>query len=219
MKTGPASRLARGRTWASSPTLKDDTTFHQLAPYIGRMKTSMARSLLGEWTSTDDVVVDPFCGCGVVALEAASIKREVVVGDTLIHAPGFEDRTMGFIDDLRAVDGARALLLRYHPENASNRLEEVRQKLNAIGIPVGSEDVLEYDRFDPGDFSDLLCRALERIGTRRVFVDISSMSKLAILLILDVCGSLRLDTKVLYCEAKSYGPSRGEFIKARDDER
>jgi adenine-specific DNA methylase len=45
------------------------------------MKTSMARSLVLRWTRPGDLVVDPFCGCGVVALEAAAHGRHVVVGD------------------------------------------------------------------------------------------------------------------------------------------
>jgi DNA methylase len=69
------------RAWSAKSTVKSDWTFHQLAPYIGRMKTSMARSLVQRWTAPGDLVVDPFCGCGVVALEAAASNREVVVGD------------------------------------------------------------------------------------------------------------------------------------------
>ena len=45
------------------------------------MKTSMARSLIKTWTRQGDLVVDPFCGCGSVALEAAANGRRVVAGD------------------------------------------------------------------------------------------------------------------------------------------
>jgi hypothetical protein len=45
------------------------------------MKTSMARSLVLRWTRPDDLVVDPFCGSGVVALEASAHRRRVIVGD------------------------------------------------------------------------------------------------------------------------------------------
>jgi Putative RNA methylase family UPF0020 len=76
----PATQLAK-RIWSSASTTKADWTFHQVAPYIGRMKTSMARSLVLHWTRTQDLVVDPFCGCGVVALEAAAHGRRVMVGD------------------------------------------------------------------------------------------------------------------------------------------
>lgn len=46
----------------------------------------MARSLLLGRTRPGDLVVDPFCGCGVVALEAAAYGRRVVGGDWSSYA-------------------------------------------------------------------------------------------------------------------------------------
>lgn len=74
-------RLRRKPSWSSESTVATDLTLHQLAPYIGRMKTSMARSLVLERTRVGDLIVDPFCGCGVVALEAAANGRRIVAGD------------------------------------------------------------------------------------------------------------------------------------------
>ena len=67
--------------WSSKSTVATDYTLQQLAPYIGRMKTSMARSLVFNHTNDGDLLVDPFCGSGVVALEAAAAGRRVVAGD------------------------------------------------------------------------------------------------------------------------------------------
>lgn len=67
--------------WSSASTVASDFTLHQIAPYIGRMKTSMARSLIYSWTQPGDLIVDPFCGSGVVALEAAASGRKIVAGD------------------------------------------------------------------------------------------------------------------------------------------
>lgn len=67
--------------WSNELTVARDCTFHQIAPYIGRMKTSMARSLLQNHTRRGDLVVDPFCGCGVVGLEAAANGRRVIASD------------------------------------------------------------------------------------------------------------------------------------------
>jgi len=67
--------------WSSESTAANDWTFHQIAPYIGRMKTSMARSLVQNRSRRGDLIVDPFCGCGVVALEAAANGRRVIAGD------------------------------------------------------------------------------------------------------------------------------------------
>lgn len=67
--------------WSAECTVATDWTLHQIAPYIGRMKTSMARALVLDRTRPGDLVVDPFCGCGVVALEAAANGRRVAAGD------------------------------------------------------------------------------------------------------------------------------------------
>ena len=67
--------------WSSDSTVPTDLTLQQLAPYIGRMKTAIAQALITGWSREGDLVVDPFCGSGVLALEAAARGRRVTVGD------------------------------------------------------------------------------------------------------------------------------------------
>jgi hypothetical protein len=73
--------MAAKRNWSRNLTTASDCTLHQLAPYIGRMKTSMARSLVRTWTRRGDLVVDPFCGAGVIPLESVLLDRRVFAGD------------------------------------------------------------------------------------------------------------------------------------------
>jgi hypothetical protein len=74
--------VARRRLpWSRQVTTGTDYSLHQMAPYIGRMKTSMARALIKRRTRAGDLVIDPFCGSGVVALEAVALNRRVLVGD------------------------------------------------------------------------------------------------------------------------------------------
>jgi hypothetical protein len=136
--------------------------------------------------------------------------------DTFIHAPGFEDRTMAFADGFSSESRARAILLDYRPFNPKNRLSDVRSKLADVGVSVADEDLIKYDRFRPDDFEVELQTRLTAQGTRRAVVDISTMSKLAIMLVLQVCKGLNLDTKILYSEASSYGPTQDEFEQARE---
>ena len=67
--------------WSADAAAGTSYTIHQIAPYIGRMKASMARHLIDRWTTTGESVVDPFCGCGTVAVEAAAQGRLVFAGD------------------------------------------------------------------------------------------------------------------------------------------
>ena len=84
MNTGAArtDRRHEARPWSSSCTTGEDCTFQQLAPYIGRMKTSIARSLIARFTRPGQVLFDPFAGSGVIPFEAAMLGRSVVACDT-----------------------------------------------------------------------------------------------------------------------------------------
>ena len=68
--------------WSPAATTSTDCTFQQLAPYIGRIKTTIARHLIEEYTRPRDFVVDPFCGSGVIPLEAALKGCSVLGSDT-----------------------------------------------------------------------------------------------------------------------------------------
>lgn len=69
-----------GSAWQSESTL------HQLAPYIGKTKSSMAAALVEEYTTKASVVYDPFSGCGTFALEAWRAGRAVIANDVSPYA-------------------------------------------------------------------------------------------------------------------------------------
>ena len=78
----------RGRllhNWRGS-ALKSESTLHQLSPYIGKIKSSMAASLVTQFTREGDCVYDPFSGSGTVALEAWRTNRRVIANDLSPYA-------------------------------------------------------------------------------------------------------------------------------------
>jgi hypothetical protein len=135
--------------------------------------------------------------------------------DVVVHAPGFEDRTMAVVNSILPTPGAGAVLLDYRPFKTENRLVDVRAALGARGLLVSESDIFTYDRFDPKDFKERLEQHFVACETRRVVLDISTMSKLAILLTLSACSELNLEVIILYAEAKVYGPSQAEFEEAK----
>ena len=137
-------------------------------------------------------------------------------GDVLIHAPGFEDRTLAICDVLTPRESATAILLDYQPFNSNNRLGEVRDGLAKIGLLTENQKLLTYNRFEPDDFEAKLEDRIKSQCTGRVVLDISTMSKLAIMLILLVLRKLAVPVSVLYSEAKFYGPNESEFNDARE---
>jgi hypothetical protein len=153
-------------------------------------------------------LLPPLESCERLPLEA---------GDVVIHAPGFEDRTMAVADAVLPSPGASAILLDYLPFNAKNRLSDVRQALITGGVEIVDDDILKYHRFEPGDFETRLRMRLVARGARHAVVDISTMSKLEMILVLNVCHALGLCVRILYSEAVEYGPSEEEFKSARQN--
>lgn len=63
-----------------------ESSLHQLAPYVGKLKSGMVRVLLETFTSPGDLVLDPFCGSGVVALESVLTGRPTIANDLSPYA-------------------------------------------------------------------------------------------------------------------------------------
>ena len=136
-------------------------------------------------------------------------------GEILIHAPGFEDRTLAVLNDFDSGNGTQAILLDYRPYNPNHKLAQVRDGLREKGFCVPDQNIVKYDRFKPADFEDRLCSRLRCAEVRTAVVDVSTMSKLEIMLVLHVCKEMNLNVHLLYSEAKSYGPSKEQFEKAK----
>jgi hypothetical protein len=73
------------RDWQTSSVVSE-STLHQLAPYIGKLKTTVASSLPEAYSRKTDTIIDPFRGSGVVPLEALLRKRSVVANDVTPYA-------------------------------------------------------------------------------------------------------------------------------------
>src|SRR5689334_6083804 len=72
-------------TWRQSAT-STECALHQLAPYIGKLKSTIARDLVSSFSRPGDLVIDPFCGSGTVPLEALLLGRRVLASDISSYA-------------------------------------------------------------------------------------------------------------------------------------
>lgn len=72
-------------SWSGS-ALRQESTLHQLSPYLGKMKSSMANSLVSTVTRKGDCIYDPFCGSGTVALESWISGRNIIANDLSPYA-------------------------------------------------------------------------------------------------------------------------------------
>ena len=71
--------------WRQSCT-HTESTLHQLSPYIGKLKSSIAKDLISTYTRQGDVIADVFCGSGTVPLEAAKTGRRTFAADASPYA-------------------------------------------------------------------------------------------------------------------------------------
>lgn len=73
------------RAWRATH-YSQESSLHQIAPYVGKMKPSMARRLVEIYSRPGKHVLDPFCGSGTIPLEAAVLGRRVTALDVSPYA-------------------------------------------------------------------------------------------------------------------------------------
>jgi SAM-dependent methyltransferase len=73
------------RLWHGSFNSRE-STLQQLSPYVGKMKSGMAKVLIKLYSRPGDTVLDPFSGSGVVPLEAALAGRRAWANDLSPYA-------------------------------------------------------------------------------------------------------------------------------------
>lgn len=105
---GPATQLD-ARLWHGSFNSRE-STLQQLSPYVGKMKSGMAKVLIDLYSKPGDTVLDPFSGSGVVPLEAVLSGRRAWANDLSRYAyvltrgklesPGSESTAIQRVKDL-----------------------------------------------------------------------------------------------------------------------
>ena len=73
------------RLWHGSFNTRE-SSFHQLSPYVGKLKSGMVRVLIRLYSKPGDRILDPFSGSGVVPLEAALAGRGALANDLSPYA-------------------------------------------------------------------------------------------------------------------------------------
>lgn len=104
-----------------------ENTFHQLSPYLGKLKSNIVRKLILNYTKPFDTILDPFSGSGTVALESLILNRHVIANDinpyavTLTKAKMYPPHSLG-----EALEKAEYYL---------NRSKKEMSKISLLEIP------------------------------------------------------------------------------------
>jgi len=133
---------------------------------------------------------------------------------TYIGAVGFEDRTLAVLNESLKL-GKRfdqIIAIKYKPFDSRNKKEEFQKRLDEQNIPDENVKWVTYNRYEPEEF-------LENFGVIKktivlasnVIVDISAMSKLLILVLLQGFRDLDVNLTMIYAEADVYHPAPEKF--------
>jgi putative RNA methylase family UPF0020 len=107
------------KTWTLS-ALGTESTLHQLSPYIGKLKSRIASGLISRYTAKGDTIFDPFCGSGVVPVEALIAGRHAVANDLSGYAAVLTKGKMFMPPSERqAVEAAKTAIARCNFGSAS----------------------------------------------------------------------------------------------------
>lgn len=118
-----------------------ESTLHQLSPFLGKMKSTMAKELVESYSKPTDVVLDPFSGSGTVPLEAAISQRgsigidrnpySVLLTKAKLNPPvseeGAKQRASDYLNEIEPIDD-------YPPDGTPSWVREFFHPRTLAGI-------------------------------------------------------------------------------------
>ncbi len=136
------------------PSTHTEIRLHQLAPYIGKLKSTIARDLIDRFTSPGDLVLDTFCGSGTIPLECVLRGRRAVAFDANPYAVTLTraklEAPASVADAMAALDARLAAA----SKRPATRMAEVPGWVRKFFHPSTLDNVIKFtneciDRDDP----------------------------------------------------------------------
>jgi hypothetical protein len=142
-----------------------------------------------------------------------------VQGRAFIGACGFEQRSTGWILSQIGVSNVinKAMIIHYKPSKGRGRCSELNKGLSSLGVSYTTN--LIYNSVFPHCIEDDVEKKLDKIldGLTEVVIDISAMTKLLIMVLLDKLKNFDGVVRIVYTEAKEYAPTQKEYENRKDD--
>lgn len=135
----------------------------------------------------------------------------------LVIAEGFEPRSLSWINSQsNAKLYSHAIVCKYYPSER-DRFDEMMQEV--IKRTNNTPQVIEYNRFEPTVFEQEFAKQMSILLTEEyeVVVDISAMSKMLIMIIINLLRNSNNDLRVIYTEPKTWKPSEEEYLTTIED--
>ena len=141
-----------------------------------------------------------------------------------IGSYGFEPRTLGWLDFQKEQGEILndAFMIRYLHSKGSkgkggNRIRDIRKALANIGVPNPID--ITYDLLSPHNIENKLSKKLMQnfAEVEEIVIDISSMTKLLILVSLCMLTKFEGTLRIVYSESEHYAPSEEEYNNSKKD--
>jgi len=131
----------------------------------------------------------------------------------LILAEGFEARALSWINsEYNTLIFNRTFICKYlfHKQTRFNEVYNATKKHSTI-----KPEILEYDRFNPTVFENKILELINQCNDyEEIFIDISVMSKMLIMIILNSLKYFKGNLIIIYSEPETWGPSENMCIEA-----
>jgi len=131
-----------------------------------------------------------------------------------IGAVGFEDRALAVLNESLQLKKRfdKVIAIEYRPLDNRNKKKEFQRKIDKFNISNITVKWVIYDRYKPEEFLkslDIIKKTI--VSTSNLIVDISAMSKLLIMVLLQGLRDLDVNLSVVYVEADVYHPMFENF--------
>ncbi len=132
--------------WAASCT-HQECSLHQLSPYIGKLKSTIAQDLILKYSKPGELVVDAFCGSGTVPLEAARLGRRVFASDTSRYAVTLTKGKLKAPNTANAALASLDSVLKHRKSLPTPDIRYVPRWVRAFFHPHTLKETLQFTRY------------------------------------------------------------------------
>lgn len=137
---------------------------------------------------------------------------------SVVAVAGFEDRARAVFEEFASREDKDMIRsgagIRYEPFNSRNDVEALEAGMSSLGLSDNSTDKLVFDRYDPDSFEPIFEDFLNSIPEEHILLDISGMSKLLIMVALNIIANKDYSVTIFYAEAEEYSPTEDEYTEA-----
>jgi hypothetical protein len=142
----------------------------------------------------------------------AEAERLLVSGKkrAFIGAFGFEERALGWCQlQKRRKVLSHAFIFKYINPKGPNRIQELSEEISSLGAT--KINLFPYNTRNPQLIEQKTNKLRDLSEFDEIVVDVSAMTKVAILLVLHHLWNFPGDVRLVYSEAKDYCPSKEEY--------